>query len=114
MASDDMEIWYPPGWNPGYLYLIKLYNLNTCVYEYKFGKTSREPYKRLSEHGVQNEVIFVMKVNNIDIESQILYVLHNDAGVQSARGNEYFLCANEKYITRLIIHYIDTYDSVKN
>jgi hypothetical protein len=89
--------------NKGYLYLIKLYNLNTSSFEYKFGKTNRYPMERLKEHGHCTEILFLIKVDNTHIESDIIVKLNNSEDIQNTHGREYFECNDDFIILDVIM-----------
>lgn len=87
----------------GYLYLIKYFNLNDNRYEYKFGKTNRNPYERLKEHGHHNQIIFIEKVKDTGLENHIKNIIKNDENIEIVKGEEYYYCDDEDYIRYLII-----------
>ena len=88
-----------------YVYLIEKFDVNNKEYIYKFGKSNREYYKRLKEHGNEGKVLLIIDVDNCNIsERHILNILRNTVNIkQCAFGNEYFICNDKKYIKSIIL-----------
>ena len=53
--------------------------------------------ERLKEHGHCTEILFLIKVDNTHIESDIIVKLNNSEDIQNTHGREYFEC-NDDFI----------------
>ncbi len=88
-----------------YIYLIEKYDVNNEETIYKFGKSTRNIYERLKEHGKEAKIILVLEVDNCNIiEKKILNILNNNKIIiqKTHIGTEYFSCINKTYIKQLI------------